>query len=53
MLRADGWKLVRQRGSHEQWRHPTKPGVVTVVGKDSGTPDKGTWQSIQRQAAWI
>jgi predicted RNA binding protein YcfA (HicA-like mRNA interferase family) len=29
-LEADGWRLVRQRGSHRQFRHPTRPGTVTV-----------------------
>lgn len=30
MLEADGWVLVRVKGSHHQFKHPTKPGVVTV-----------------------
>jgi predicted RNA binding protein YcfA (HicA-like mRNA interferase family) len=25
-IEADGWRLVRQRGSHRQYKHPTKPG---------------------------
>lgn len=29
-LTADGWFEVRQNGSHKQFRHPTKPGLVTV-----------------------
>ena len=32
-LREDGWVMVRQRGSHRQLHHPTKPGTVTVAGK--------------------
>jgi len=24
-LKADGWLLVRTKGSHAQYRHPTKP----------------------------
>jgi predicted RNase H-like HicB family nuclease len=32
MLQADGWELERQVGSHRQFRHPTKPGTVTVAG---------------------
>jgi len=31
-LHADGWIQVRQRGSHRQFRHPTKRGTVTVPG---------------------
>lgn len=27
---ADGWYLVRVRGSHHHFRHPSKPGLVTV-----------------------
>ncbi|MGY1446210.1 type II toxin-antitoxin system HicA family toxin [Pseudomonas chlororaphis] len=26
---ADGWYLVRVRGSHHHFRHPSKPGLVT------------------------
>jgi predicted RNA binding protein YcfA (HicA-like mRNA interferase family) len=36
-LRQDGWSVVRQRGSHRQLQHPTKPGTVTVAGKLSKT----------------
>lgn len=32
LLRDDGWSLVRTRGSHHHFRHPTKPGTVTVPG---------------------
>jgi predicted RNA binding protein YcfA (HicA-like mRNA interferase family) len=31
LLKADGWIETRVRGSHHQFTHPTKPGVVTVV----------------------
>lgn len=34
-LKADGWYLCRQRGSHRQFKHPTKSGTVTVNGKPS------------------
>ncbi|QQZ43448.1 type II toxin-antitoxin system HicA family toxin [Pseudomonas sp. SK3(2021)] len=27
---ADGWYLVRVKGSHHHFRHPSKPGLVTV-----------------------
>jgi len=29
-LKADGWYLVHVVGSHHQFKHPTKPGKVTV-----------------------
>ena len=32
-LQADGWYLDRIRGSHRQFKHLDKPGVVTVPGK--------------------
>jgi predicted RNA binding protein YcfA (HicA-like mRNA interferase family) len=31
-LHADGWYLARQSGSHRQFKHPEKPGIVTVPG---------------------
>ncbi|MGH4001630.1 MAG: type II toxin-antitoxin system HicA family toxin [Pseudonocardiaceae bacterium] len=37
LLEADGWYLVRVRGSHRHYRHPTKPGTATVAGKPSET----------------
>ena len=30
ILKEDGWLLLRQKGSHMQFAHPKKPGVVTV-----------------------
>ena len=30
ILRRDGWFLVATRGSHRQFKHPAKPGRVTV-----------------------
>ncbi|WP_370527630.1 type II toxin-antitoxin system HicA family toxin, partial [Duncaniella muris] len=35
VLLADGWMIVRQKGSHRQLKHPTKPGTVTLNGKPS------------------
>ncbi|MDQ3913913.1 MAG: type II toxin-antitoxin system HicA family toxin [Actinomycetota bacterium] len=49
-LEGEGWAQVRQKGDHRQFRHPTKPGTVTVAGKLSADLKKGTWASIQRQA---
>lgn len=37
LIEADGWVLVTTRGSHRQYKHPTKPGRVTVAGKPSDT----------------
>ncbi len=49
-LEADGWRLVRTKGSHRQFRHPTKPGTVTVAGKASIDVPTGTLASIWKQA---
>ncbi|MBP3859374.1 MAG: type II toxin-antitoxin system HicA family toxin, partial [Pseudomonas sp.] len=29
-IEADGWYLVRSKGSHHHFKHPTKPGLVTI-----------------------
>ena len=49
-LEQDGWCLDRQVDSHRQFRHPGRPGTVTVAGKPSGEVPKGTLRSICRQA---
>jgi predicted RNA binding protein YcfA (HicA-like mRNA interferase family) len=49
-VEAAGWELARTRGSHRQYRHPSRPGVVTVAGKPSDTLHPKTWASIMRQA---
>jgi predicted RNA binding protein YcfA (HicA-like mRNA interferase family) len=51
-LEDEGWALGRQKGSHRQFTHPQKPGVVTIAGKPSATPPPKTWESIQKQAGW-
>jgi predicted RNA binding protein YcfA (HicA-like mRNA interferase family) len=50
LLRADGWSLVGTRGSHRQFKHPTKPGRVTVAGKPSDELPPGTLNSFLKQA---
>jgi predicted RNA binding protein YcfA (HicA-like mRNA interferase family) len=49
-LEQDGWYLVRTRGSHRQFKHPQKPGTVTVAGRPSVDVPIGTLKSIWRQA---
>jgi predicted RNA binding protein YcfA (HicA-like mRNA interferase family) len=46
----DGWQLVRTKGSHRQFRHPDKPGAVTVAGKPGIEVPKGTLAAILKQA---
>ena len=50
MLKDDGWIVVRQKGSHRQYKHPTKQGLVTVAGKLSDELAPGTLNSILKQA---
>lgn len=49
-IEEDGWYSVRTRGSHRQFKHDTKPGLVTVSGKLSDDLQRGTLHSIWRQA---
>jgi predicted RNA binding protein YcfA (HicA-like mRNA interferase family) len=51
LIEADGWYFLRQRGSHRQYRHATKPGKVTIAGKPSDEMAPGTLGSIFRQAS--
>ena len=32
-LESEGWFIARQRGSHRQYKHAKKPGLVTIAGK--------------------
>jgi predicted RNA binding protein YcfA (HicA-like mRNA interferase family) len=49
-IEADGWKQVRQRGSHRQFKHPRKPGLVTIAGKPGDDLAPGTLNSVLKQA---
>ena len=51
-LHNEGWCQVKSKGGHRQFRHPTRPGRVTVSGKPSHTVPPGTLTSIIRQAGW-
>lgn len=50
IIEEDGWQLVRTRGSHKQYKHPTKPGLVTIAGKPSRDLPPGLERSILKQA---
>ena len=50
IVEADGWYFVRQRGSHRQFKHPTKPGKVTIAGRPSTDLKIKTWKGILEQA---
>jgi len=50
LLERDGWYLAATRGSHRQYKHPSKPGRVTVAGKPSHDIHPKTLSSVLRQA---
>ncbi len=50
LLEQDGWYLVRTRGSHHQYKHPVKRGLVTVPGNGNDELAPGTVNSILKQA---
>jgi len=47
-LEADGWSEVAHKGSHKQFKHPTKTGRVTVPNPVKDMPI-GTLRSIEKQ----
>jgi predicted RNA binding protein YcfA (HicA-like mRNA interferase family) len=49
-LERDGWRPVRQKGSHRQFHHPTKTGTVTIAGSLGMDLRLGTLVEIYRQA---
>jgi predicted RNA binding protein YcfA (HicA-like mRNA interferase family) len=49
-IEADGWKLHATKGSHRQYKHPSKPGRVTVPGHPGDDVATGTLRSILKQA---
>ncbi len=49
LIEEDGWYLVRTRGSHRQFNHPTKSGLVTVAGKSFD--DVSIWHVKQHNDA--
>jgi len=50
MLDKDGWRLDRTRGSHRQFKHSIKLGLLTIAGKPSDDLAPGTLNSILKQA---
>lgn len=51
-LKDDGWYHYSTRGSHRQYKHPDRPGRVTVPGKPCDDLAPGTVDSINKQAGW-
>lgn len=50
LIETDGWRFERQRGSHRIYRHPDKPGTVTIAGRPGEDVPAGTLGNILRQA---
>lgn len=48
-LKDDGWYWVATKGSHHQFKHPTKSGRVTIPHPKKDLP-QGTIRSILKQA---
>jgi predicted RNA binding protein YcfA (HicA-like mRNA interferase family) len=44
------WVLARTRGSHRQYKHPRKSGLVTLSGKPGDDLAPGTLNSVLKQA---
>ena len=49
-LQAAGWYKVDQKGSHIQFKHPERPGRVTVPHPERDIP-VGTLRSIEKQSS--
>lgn len=50
LIKDDGWYLTRTRGSHRQFKHPFKLGLVTVAGGPDKDLHPKTLKSILKQA---
>jgi predicted RNA binding protein YcfA (HicA-like mRNA interferase family) len=51
LLERDGWRLVKEGpGAHKQFKHPTKPGKVTVSDHGAADIPPGTLRNIERQS---
>lgn len=49
-LEREGWVLVGTRGGHRQYKHPHRPGLVTIAGRSNDDLALGTYNSILKQA---
>jgi predicted RNA binding protein YcfA (HicA-like mRNA interferase family) len=50
IIEKDGWYQVVHEGSHRQFKHPAKPGRVTIAGHPGDDLAPGTLGSIFKQA---
>ena len=45
-VEADGWVRVRTAGDYRQYKHPTKPGKVTIPGKPGDQLSQGRYAAL-------
>ncbi len=50
LIEEDGWRLAASRGSHRQYKHPEKPGRVTIPGHPAKDLHPDTLKSVLAQA---
>jgi len=50
LIEKDERTLSRQKGSHRQYKHPVKRGLVTIAGHPGDDLGPGTLRSILKQA---
>jgi len=50
LIRADGWRNVKAKGGHRQYKHPVKRGRVTIPGRPNDDLAPKTLESILKQA---
>ncbi len=50
LIEEDGWRLDRTRGSHRQYKHNFKRGLVTISGNLDDEVPRGTLNSILKQS---
>ena len=50
LIEKEGWYLVATKGSHRQYKHPSKPGRVTIAGHSGRDLAPGTLNSVLKQA---
>ena len=50
IIKKNGWFLVRTRGSHHQYKHPIKKGLITIPGRPNDELAPGTLNNILKQA---
>jgi predicted RNA binding protein YcfA (HicA-like mRNA interferase family) len=49
LIEKDGWYLVRVKGDHRQYKHPSKKGLVTISGHVNEDIATGTLNSMLKQ----